>query len=94
MCGELRGSRKEDTDVFQKQCIDGLNWVIEVYNRVSDMVDAKEMHMAKEEMNQHLTALGGAIQRKDDGKMADILENAVVPFLKDLEKAMKKTMEE
>lgn len=89
LCGELRGDRQPDTDTFQKQCIDGLNWVIEIYNRVPDMVDMGKIHVAKPELNGQLIALGEAIRDKEDGKIAEILEKAIVPFLKDLAEAVK-----
>lgn len=88
LCGELKGSRQADTDAFRKQCIDGLNWVIAVYNQVSDMIDAKKLHTAKQEINDRLGALGDAIRQNEDAKIADILESAVIPFLKDLSEAI------
>ena len=87
LCGELRGDRQPDTDEFQKQCIDGLNWVIEIYNRVTDVVDAEKIHTGKEELNASLKELGAAIRDKEDEKIARILEDAVVPFLNDLKTA-------
>ena len=74
LCGELKGSRQPDTDVFQNQCIDGLNWAVEVYNRVSDVLDLEKIHISKQEMNGQLGALGAAIREKEDGRIAEILE--------------------
>ncbi len=88
LCGELQGNRQSDTDVFLNQCIDGLNWVIEAYNRASDVLDAERIHSSKQEMNDRLMDLGAAIRDKEDGKIAEILESAVVPFLKDLAEAI------
>lgn len=87
LCGELRGNRQSDTDEFRKQCIDGLNWVIEIYNRINDVVDAEKIHMEKQELNKKLMELGAAIRDKDDEKIASILEEAVLPFLTDLKEA-------
>lgn len=87
LCGELRGNRQPDTDEFQKQCIDGLNWVIEIYNRITDIVDAEKIHTEKQTLNASLMELGAAIREKEDEKMARILEEAVVPFLSDLKEA-------
>lgn len=89
LSGELKGDRQPDTDDFQKQCIDGLNWVIEIYNRVSDAIDMEKIHMSKQEFNSRLGELGTAIQGKDDAKIADLLETAVIPFLTDLKEAVK-----
>lgn len=87
LCEELRGDRQPDTDEFQKQCIDGLNWVIEIYNRISDIVDAEKIHTEKQELNAKLMELGAAIKDKEDEKIARILEEAVLPFLSDLQGA-------
>ena len=87
LCGELKGDRQPDTDDFQKQCIDGLNWVIEVYNRTRDVMDTEKIHVEKQELNEKLMELGTAI--KEDGKIAQMLEDVVIPFLKDLKEAAK-----
>lgn len=87
LCGELRGDRQPDTDDFQKQCIDGLNWIIEIYNRTNDMLDAEKIHVKKEELNARLIELGAAIKGKEDEKIARLLEDVVIPFLSDLKEA-------
>lgn len=91
LCGELKGNRQPDTDVFLNQCVDGLNWVIEAYNRASDVMDAEKIQDSKQEMNGWLMELGTAIREKEDGKIAEILEGAVVPFLKDLSEAIEQS---
>ena len=86
---ELKGDRQPDTDDFQKQCIDGLNWIIEIYNRVSDVIDMEKIHMTKQDFNSSLGELGEAIKNKEDAKSAEVLETAVIPFLTDLKEAVK-----
>ena len=76
---ELEEDRKLDTDDFLKKCIDGLNWVIEIYNRVSDVL-AEEEKIDKEEMNPVILELGKALQDKEDIKIAEALRG-VIPFL-------------
>lgn len=87
LCRELRGNRQPDTDEFQKQCIDGLNWIIEIYNRIADVVDVEKIRTEKQKLNASLIELGTAITEKEDEKIACILEEAVVPFLTDLKGA-------
>lgn len=89
LCKELKGDRQPDTDDFQKQCIDGLNWVIEIYNRTSDVMDTGKIRMEKQELNARLMELGTAIKDKEDEKIAQVLEDTVIPFLKDLKGAAK-----
>lgn len=89
LCDELKGDRQPDTDDFQKQCIDGLNWVIEIYNRISDVIDMEKLHITKQKFNESLGELGTAIKEKEDAKIAEVLERAVIPFLTDLKEAAK-----
>lgn len=84
LCGELKGDRQEDTEEFQKKCIDGLNWVIEIYNRITDIIAMEQIHIKKEELNESLIDLGGAIKEKNENKIAGTIESCVLPFLKDL----------
>jgi len=86
---ELKGDRQPDTDDFQKQCIDGLNWVIEIYNRISDIVNSEKINAAKQEFNNRLGELGTAIKEKEDAKIAELIEVAVIPFLENLKETAK-----
>jgi len=88
LCEELRGDRQPDTDEFQKQCIDGLNWVIEIYNRTTDVINTEKIRTDKQALNEKLKELGMAIRDKEDEKIARLLEEAVVPFLSDLKEAV------
>lgn len=88
LCEELRGDRQPDTDEFQKQCIDGLNWVIEIYNRTTDVINMEKIRTDKQALNEKLKELGMAIRDKEDEKIARLLEEAVVPFLSDLKEAV------
>jgi len=85
---ELEYDKKPDTDSFLKKCIDGLNWVIEIYNRVSDVWDAEEGKIDKEEMNPVIKELGKALQDKEDVRIAENLRR-VVPFLAKIKAAIK-----
>ena len=81
---ELTEGRKADTDTLLKNCIDGLNWVIEIYNRTSDIIQEKEVKLNKEEMNPAIQKLGNTLVEKEDRQIADALQG-VIPFLKILE---------
>lgn len=85
---ELEYDRKLDTNDFLKKCIDGLNWVIEIYNRVSDVLGEREGKIQKEEMNPVIADLGNALQDRDDTKIAEALKR-VIPFLTRIKVAIK-----
>ena len=89
LCSELKGDRQPDTDDFKKQCVDGLNWVIEIYNRISDIIDMDKFHVTKEGVNAQLMELGTALKNNEDAKIAKVLEDTVIPFLADLAEAAK-----
>lgn len=93
LCGELRGNRQPDTEVYLNQCMDGLNWAVEVYNRTSDLLEEK-MHLDKQELNARLTDLGKAVRDKEEDKIAELLEGAVVPFLEGMKAAAAACREE
>lgn len=81
LCQELQGERKADTGDFQKQCIDGLNWIIEIYNRTSDIINADAVHIEKEELNSKILKLSEALKNKNDLEIANSLELDIIPFL-------------
>ena len=84
----LRKNRKDaEIETLQKQCVDGLNWVIEIYNRTSDVLAEAKTQIRKEQVNESISELSGALKGKEDGKIADCFENGVIPFLEQLCKA-------
>lgn len=80
---ELKEERKPDTDEYVKSCLDGINWVIEIYNRTSDVINAEEEKIKKEEINPTIMDLGKALEKKEDLQIAEALKGVVV-FLKKL----------
>ena len=52
-------------------------------------MDTEKIHVEKQELNEKLMELGTAIKDKEDGKIAQMLEDVVIPFLKDLKEAAK-----
>lgn len=84
---ELTGDRKPDTDTFLKNCIDGLNWVVEIYNRVSDVINEGTVKIDKEEVNPVIMELSEALKVKDDMRTAEALKG-VLPFLQKLRKTV------
>ena len=74
-------NRDADIETLLKQCVDGLNWVVEVYNRTSDVLNEEKTLIQKEQVNQSIMGLSAALQENDDAKIADSFEAGVIPFL-------------
>lgn len=85
---ELKGDRKDDTDDFLKQCLEGLNWMIQIYNRTSDLINEGKERIVKTEVNESILRFNEAMQSKDDNKIAEALENDIIVFLHNLSKAI------
>lgn len=83
-------NRDADIETLLKQCIDGLNWVIEIYNRTSDVLNEKEVLIQKEQVNESIQALSVALQADDGTKIADSFEDGVIQFLEEFCRAVVK----
>ncbi len=83
--GELNGEKQEDTDAFLKQIIDGLNWVIEVFNGTMSLINEERQLMDKDAINREVVQLSEALIDKNDQRTATVLESGIVPFLKEFQ---------
>lgn len=82
---ELSGEKQEDTDTFLKQIIDGLNWVIEVFNGTMSLINEERQIMDKDAINREVVQLSEALIDKNDQRTATVLESGIVPFLKEFQ---------
>ncbi len=48
---EYSGNKQEDTDEYMKSVINGLNWIFEVYNGTSSLINEGGVVINKEEVN-------------------------------------------
>lgn len=87
---ELTVERKEDTVEFTKLCMDGLNWIVNIYNATADLFEQEEFGIDKEETNHAIMALDNALKNRDDQEAADCLCKGVLPFLHKLAEAIKR----
>lgn len=85
---ELRGNRKPDTDDFMKQCLDGLNWLIQIYNGTSDFINEGKERIEKVETNESILRFNEAVKSKDDNRIAESMEKDIIAFLHNLSKAI------
>ena len=54
---ELNGHRQPDTDEYMKSTLNGLNWIVEVYNGTKDLINKDSVVINKEEVNKSVLAL-------------------------------------
>lgn len=85
---ELRSNRKPDTDDFMKQCLDGLNWLIQIYNGTSDFINEGKVRIEKAEANESILRFNEAVKSKDDNRIAESMEKDIIVFLHNLSKAI------
>ena len=88
--GELKGKRLLDTDAYLDEIVKGINWVIEIVNRTIDVINADEVRIDKDAVNNAVKTLGEALSKKDDVLIADALNGGVLEFIKQVETATEK----
>lgn len=79
--GELKSEPKEDTADYLYQIIDGLNWVIEIFNGTISLINEKSTVMDKEKINQEVLRLSDAMVSKNFEQAATVLDSGILPFL-------------
>ena len=77
-------TRDADIETLLKQCIDVLNWVIEIYNRTSDVLNEEGIQIQKEQINQSVMELSTALKEDDGAKIAYCFESGAIPFLEEI----------
>ena len=88
---ELSGERLEDTDKFLQGITDAINWEIQVLNGTMDMLNEGKARVDKEAFNQAVVALSGAIESKDDARMAEEFEH-IIPVFEQLGESAKEVI--
>lgn len=84
---ELRDGRNEDTDDLFNFVIQGINWVIEVFNGCEDIINNEKQLVDKAKMAQAVKRLGTVLKEKDDVKIAACLQVDFLPFLSSMQSA-------
>lgn len=78
---ELRTERQEDTIDFLNQAIEGLNFVIEIFNATMPLLNEKEELFQKDVIEEKIQAMNTALKERDDQKTAEAIEDGIIPFL-------------
>lgn len=86
---ELSGERLADTDEYLKKVIEGLNWVIEVYNGVRSLLDEKANNLDKDVINTACNNFSTAYKNKDCAAQAELLTGSLMTFINEFEAAAK-----
>ena len=69
---ELNGHRQPDTDEYST--LNGLNWIVEVYNGTKDLINKDSVVINKEEVNKSVLALNAANNANDDAARVEALK--------------------
>ncbi len=85
---ELTIAKKDDTDQLLKSVTDSVNWEIGVLNGTLSLINEDTERLSKEDINGAVTNLAEALRTQDDKKIADALEQDLVPMLKKVRDAV------
>lgn len=83
LISELSGNRQPDTDKYQKNIIDAINWELSVTNATLDVLNQDKVRVDKEEFNQKMLAFNAALSSKTDSEIASALKS-LVPYFEQL----------
>jgi len=86
---ELTGEKFFDTDEYLKHIMDGINWIIGVFNGTKDLINADSKVIEKEEINRSVLALNAAVNNNNDKEIASNLREILV-FVKKMKAVAKK----
>lgn len=89
LIGELRDKKKDDTDKLLGSVTDSLNWEIGVLNGTLALINEKKEVLVKDDINAAVTELSESLRTQDDKKIAQALDNSLLPMLKKVKNAVK-----
>ena len=78
---ELKGEKHDDTIDFLNQAIEGLNFIIEIFNATLSLLNEKEELFQKDVIEEKIQAMNRAVANKDDVATAEAIEDGIIPFL-------------
>lgn len=85
VCKELNGNRQPDTDAYLRKVIEGINWIIEVYNASKEFLADNGFSIDKEGVNAICIEFSKAYKEKNDAKMSEVLSGALLTFITSFE---------
>ncbi|MCR4842588.1 MAG: hypothetical protein K5840_04950 [Eubacterium sp.] len=88
---ELRGQMLDDTEEYLNAILNGVNFVTEVFNRTMDYVNADEVLVDKEKLNEYVLRFMAEYKNGSKAAIADSLENDILVYLQSFDEAIQKT---
>lgn len=82
---ELSGNRQPDTDTYLNKVIEGLNWVINVYNGTASLIAEKDNSIDKTSLNEASIEFSQAIKANDTRRMVRLFNDDFLPFINSFE---------
>ncbi|NLG03319.1 MAG: molecular chaperone, partial [Clostridia bacterium] len=70
---------------FLAQIINGLNWVIEVFNGTMSLINEEKVLIDKDVINRDVLQLSEALIAKDDAHIATAIDSGILPFLNEFQ---------
>lgn len=89
---ELKSGRTKDTEKLMENCINGFNWIIAIFNQLSEVINTGEIKVNKEEFNPGIKALAQCLEKKEDARTANVIWEHIIPFLKLLSLAVNESL--
>lgn len=87
---EFYGIKQDDSDEYLDFVLESSNWLIQALNATLDLINEEETVIDREQANEVVRKLNDALTDKVDGKIADALENGLIPILEKFGEAAKK----
>ncbi|MEY8392761.1 molecular chaperone [Lachnospiraceae bacterium] len=89
---ELKGEKKEDTQEYVDHIFRGVNWELQVINGTLSLLNEKEEQISKSKLNDIIAHINDAYVSKMDEKLAQVIEEELLPFAKALGGCVEKAL--
>lgn len=82
MADEFKGELQEDSYDVLDMVVEGLNWVIQVYNGTKEVINQEQEQIDSKAMDRKIGEFGAAYTAHDQSAIVSGLEEGVLPFLR------------
>lgn len=88
MAIELTDNILEDSWEFLRMMVDGFNWVIEVYNVVSPIINPDNSFIDNSKIDMAVQQFATAFRKKDAEETSKQIKESIIPFLNSIQVAV------